>query len=137
MPKCRRTVAEFTDALTLDHRSNPEPTDWDRLLWTTGLWHRPSATPAADFKDADLVQWSVLYEVRPAALENKSGVPEEIAELMKAHAKPFERSGKKRDEERNQFRNHSARFSRLRSRVSSETSSQFQHRQRRGDGHLA
>ena len=82
----------------------PEPTYWDRLLWTTGLWHRPSATPTTDFKEADLVQWSVLYEVCPAALEDKSGVPKEIAELMKAHAKQFERSGKKRDEERNQFR---------------------------------
>ena len=82
----------------------PEPTYWDRLLWSTGLWHRPSATPPTDFKEADLVQWSVLYEVCPAALDDESGVPIEIAELMKAHAKQFERNSEKRDEERNQFR---------------------------------
>ncbi len=82
----------------------PEPTYWDRLLWSTGVWHRPSATPSTDFKEADLVQWSVLYEVCPAALENESGVPIEIADLMKAHAKQFERNREKRDEERNQFR---------------------------------
>lgn len=82
----------------------PEPTYWDRLLWSTGLWHRPSTTPSTDFKEADLVQWSVLYEVCPAALENESGVPKEIADLMKAHAKQFERNSEKRDEERNQFR---------------------------------
>ncbi len=87
-----------------------EPSRWDRFLWAIGLRRRPTAAPPLFAQEADLVQWSVLSEVCPAALDGTAAVPDDIAALKEKHNAAFPRPSVERDAEQRRFQELAAGF---------------------------
>ena len=87
-----------------------EPNRWERLLAALGLRRNKAAATGADSPEADLVQWSVLREICPAALNGDKELPKEIAKLMKEHREKFQRDAGKREVDRTLFRELSEGF---------------------------
>ncbi len=93
-----------------------EPSRWDRFLRAVGLRRRPTAAPPLFAQEADLVQWSVLCEVCPAALDGTAAVPDDIAALRARHEDAFPRQRDERDAEQRRFQELAAGFQTERSR---------------------
>jgi KAP family P-loop domain len=87
-----------------------EPSRWERLLWALGVRSRPGPSARQSSQEADLVQWSVLNEVCPAALDGTAPVPDDVAELVARHASLFARPADEREQERRYFRHLAAGF---------------------------
>ena len=87
-----------------------EPSRWDRFLRAVGLRARPTATPPLFAHEADLVQWSVLSEACPAALDGSAAVPDDIAALIAEHRAAFVRLDGKREAEQRRFQELAAGF---------------------------
>jgi len=82
----------------------------NRFLWAIGLRRRPTAAPPLFAQEADLVHWSVLSEVCPAALDGSAGVSDDIAALKEKHNAAFPRPREERDAKQRRFRELVAGF---------------------------